>query len=131
MKAYVPPFLWTWKCKEVDVDEAELDTKYQNIGIKVQKTTITDKKSGEIEGSLSFGPASASATWSSGTDIAREGISAYAFGISATLTSTAHWSVHSQLDKTADVDGDLGEEIKPDAIQAVFNGEHDCDDSGS
>lgn len=120
-------FIW---CREIDVEKAGLDTKYRNIGIRVQKTTITDKKSGEISGELGYGPASISATWSSGTDVAREGIHAYSFGITATLTSTAHESVHFQLDKTTDVDGDLGAEIKPDPIQASFEGKTcDHDDS--
>lgn len=114
-------FLFYW-CQKIDVKKAGLDTERRNIGIKVQKTTITDKKSGEISGELGYGLASISATWSSGTDVAREGIHAYSFGITATLTSTAHGSVHSQLDKTTDVEGDLGEEIKPNSIYASFKG---------
>lgn len=72
---------------------------------------------------MSYGPASVSASWSSGTDIAREGLAAYAFGISGTLTSSAHSSVQPQLGKSAQVEGDLGQDLKPDTIYAVFHGE--------
>lgn len=123
------PVYFEW-CQKIDVEESGLDTKQQDIEIRVQKTTITDKKSGGIEGGLSWGPASVSATWSTGSDVAREGLHAYAAGISATLTSSEHSSVNPQLDKTADAEGDLGEEIRPDPIQAVFDGV-DCDHSGS
>ena len=114
-------------CTLVNVQEAKLDTEQQNIGIQVQETTITSKKSGTIGAALGYGPASISATWSSGSDVAREGVvCAYAFGIDAKLVSTAHESVSPQLDKTAWVTGDLGEILKPANITAVYKGKHEC-----
>ena len=122
---YQMPFGWGYICNKVDVDESKYDTTPQNIDIEVQSTRITNTQSGSITGGVGYGPASASATWSSSAAVERDGIYAYTTGITASLP-VGFWlsvgGVDSQLVKSASVSGNLSSPIEPSSISAAFNG---------
>lgn len=113
--------------KKVDVEESKYDTGDQNIDIQVQSTNITNTESVAITGTVSYGPASGSASLTTSAAVEREGvIYAYTTGITASLP-VGFWlrlgGVEDQLTKSADVSGNLGSPIEPSSISASFNGE--------
>ena len=116
-------------CKKIDVEESKYDTGPQNVRIEVSDTVITTTDSQEISAEVSVGPAKVSGKWTGSVSKSSTGVYSYPTGIEASLT-VGFWlhvgGVESQLDKSADVSGNLGPAIAPDSIYASFPGEdHD------
>ena len=111
-----------------DVDESKYDTGPKDIRIEVSATVITESDSTEISAEVSYGSAKVSGKRTGSVSKSSTGVYSYPTGIEASLTVSAWnraWNVDSQLDKSANVSGNLGEPIEPDSIYAVFEGEHE------
>ncbi len=121
---YLAPLVWIYT--RIDVKESKFDTGPEDIRIEVQSTNITNTESVAITGTVSYGPASGSASLTTSAAVEREGVLyAYTTGITASLP-VSFWliagAVDSQLTKSASVSGNLGGTIEPSSIDAEFNG---------
>lgn len=130
-KKLIPVWLTT-RVRIIITVDAELEESYhnklkvyKNFHILVSDTQLTEKEDKELGGQVGHGPANFTAKWTGSVGRSTSGVYSYPFGFDFTLDPgfwAGYFQTDYQQDKYAEIDANIGEEIKPDSINASFTG---------
>ena len=127
IRPLLSPFYY---CHVVEVEKSNLATGDKNIKIKIVDGSELETEGEELSLELSEGPAKVSAKWSRSKTKVMKDIYAKTTGINASLNcsfSDNHFGVSRQLDKSAEVTGNLGSATNPDDVSTWYNrAAHNC-----